>query len=271
MSYKSYHLWDLSAAFDCLDPIILCQKLKLYGFSDVAIKWYKSFLTDRTQRVKIGDSISERKDLKSGVPQGGILSPLVFVLYVSDLSKWLKFSIAGTYADDTQSSVTGKDLSVVKKELEFDAVQVLRFMASNGLIANPKKTAFVILNQKPEPVDMCEILIGKEIIVQEKSAKLLGVTFEWNQKWSEHIYGSGGLLSSLNQRLFFIRRLKNHVGLPTLLKISDSLFTSKIRYGLQLLGSVRWLESDPINQDFQAIQKCQNKLLRVLNGTKFSD
>ena len=68
-----------------------------------------------------------------------------------------------------------------------------------------------------------------------------------------------------------MRRLKNHVGLPTLLKISDSLFTSKIRYGLQLLGSVRWLESDPINQDFQAIQKCQNKLLRVLNGTKISD
>ena len=97
------------------------------------------------------------------------------------------------------------------------------------------------------------------------------MTFECNQKWSEHIYGSGGLLSSLNQRLFFIRRLKNHVGLPTLLKISDSLFTSKIRYGLQLLGSVRWLESDPINQDFQAIQKCQNKLLRVLNGTKISD
>ena len=103
---------------------------------------------------------------------------------------------------------------------------------------------------------MCEILIGKEIVIQEKSAKLLGMTFESNQKWTEHIYGSGGLLSSLNQRLFFIRRLKNHVGLQALLKISDSLFTSKIRYGLQLLGSVRWLDSDPTNQDLQALQKC---------------
>ena len=98
-------------------------------------------------------------------------------------------------------------------------------MASNGLIANPKKTAFVILNLKPESVEMCEILIGKEIVIQEKSAKLLGMRFESNQKWTEHIYGSGGLLSSLNQRLFFIRRLKNLVGLPALLKISDSLFT----------------------------------------------
>ena len=97
------------------------------------------------------------------------------------------------------------------------------------------------------------------------------MTFESNQKWTEHIYGSGGLLSSLNQRLFFIRRLKNHVGLQALLKISDSLFTSKIRYGLHLLGSVRWLDSDPTNQDLQALQKCQNKLLRVLNGSKISD
>ena len=118
---------------------------------------------------------------------------------------------------------------------------------------------------------MCEILIGKEIVIQEKSAKLLGMTFESNQNWTEHIYGSGGLLSSLNQRLFFIRRLKNHVGLQALLKISDSLFTSKIRYGLHLLGSVRWLDSDPTNQDLQALQKCQNKLLRVLNGSKISD
>ena len=61
---------------------------------------------DRSQRVKIGDSISDRKELKSGVPQGGILSPLVFVLYVSDLSKWLKHLIAGINADDTQSSVS---------------------------------------------------------------------------------------------------------------------------------------------------------------------
>ena len=77
-------LWDLSAAFDCLDPEILCMKLKYYGFDELSIKWYNSFLTGRSQRVKIGDFISSSQSLTSGVPQGGILSPLVFVLYVSD-------------------------------------------------------------------------------------------------------------------------------------------------------------------------------------------
>ena len=85
-------LWDLSAAFDCLDSDTLCKKLKFYGFADQTVRWFNSFLTDRTQRVKIGDSISSKLNLTSGVPQGGILSPLVFVLYVSDLCMWLKES-----------------------------------------------------------------------------------------------------------------------------------------------------------------------------------
>ena len=97
------------------------------------------------------------------------------------------------------------------------------------------------------------------------------MTFESNQKWSEHIYGTGGLISSLNQRLFFIQRLKNSIGHSALLKISHGLFLSKLRYGLQLLGCVRWKESDPLNKELEDLQKCQNKLLRALNGSRITD
>ena len=64
-------LWDLSAAFDCLDISILCDKLKLYGFSEITVDWFRSFLTNRTQKVKIGDTLSDSCQLHSGVPQGG--------------------------------------------------------------------------------------------------------------------------------------------------------------------------------------------------------
>ena len=106
---------------------------------------------------------------------------------------------------------------------------------------------------------------------QSHSAKLLGMTFESSQKWVEHIYGTGGLIPSLNQRLFFIRRLKNSIGPTALLKIAHGLFLSKLRYGLQLLGQVRWNSQDPLNKDLDAIQKCQNKLLRSLIGSNMSD
>ena len=155
--------------------------------------------------------------------------------------------------------------------MERDALQVMKFMASNGLIANPKKTALLILNHKFIIGEEITVKIGNEDIKQVPCAKLLGITFEGNQKWHEHIFGTGGVIASLSQRLFFIRRLKNNISQSALLKISDGIFMSKIRYGLQLLGKVRWNDSDPPCSDIDAIQKCQNKLLRILNGTRISD
>jgi hypothetical protein len=155
-------LWDLSAAFDTLDVALLCEKLTLYGFDNLAVKWFNSFLNNRTQKVKIGEAVSMAVKLTSGVPQGGILSPLIFVLYVSDLSDWLEFSKVFTYADDTSSSISGKNLQDIIRKMESDAVNVLKFMASNGLVANPKKTTLLFLNNgKIEELDL-KIKIGKE-------------------------------------------------------------------------------------------------------------
>ena len=117
-------LWDLSAAFDCLDTALLCEKLNLYGFGETEVNWFRSFLTGRSQRVKIGNSVSSRINLVSGVPQGGVLSPVLFVLYVADLEAWLLHSSAFTYADDTSTSVSDKDLEIVKAKMEEDAVQL---------------------------------------------------------------------------------------------------------------------------------------------------
>ena len=88
--------------------------------------------------------------------------------------------------------------------------------------------------------------------------------------YTDH-YGTGGLISSLNQRLFLIRRLKNSINKEQLVKVANSIFMSKIRYGLQLLGTVRLKTQDPKNQDLTAIQLIQNKLVRILNGTKLAD
>ena len=97
------------------------------------------------------------------------------------------------------------------------------------------------------------------------------MTFDDSQQWKTHIHNKGGLITSLNSRLFLIRRLKNHINKNALLKIVDGLFTSKIRYGLQLMGKVRRTEDEPKNAELMAIQKVQNKLIRMLNNTKISD
>ena len=99
----------------------------------------------------------------------------------------------------------------------------------------------------------------------------MGIKFQDNLQWKCQINGKGGLLSALNSRLYIIRRLQSHLSKKAVLKIVDGLFTSKLRYGLQLYGKVRSKESDPECVDFRAIQLIQNNLLRSLNWSKIKD
>ena len=114
------------------------------------------------------------------------------------------------------------------------------------LSANAKKTKFIILNNKKNKTnaETISINVGSEVITQEKIAKLLGITMDDLQKWHSQIYGKGGLLSSLNSRLFMIKRLRNEINRESLIKIADSLYTSKLRYGLGLFGKIRWRDDE---------------------------
>ena len=265
-------LWDLSAAFDTLSADIFCQKLKAYGFDQSSRSWFMSFLSGRSQKVKVGGKLSKSKEIETGVPQGGILSPIIFIIYGADLEDWLRHSLALTYADDTSTSVKGKTIEEVLAKLEEDAGLILRFMASNGLVANPTKMAFMMLNSnRKKDESPLEIHIGNALVKQESSAKLLGVKIEDNQKWKEQVSGSGGVIKSLNKRLFFIRRLKKQVDESRLTKVVDSIWTSKLRYGIQLYAKVRTSSECPSSKVMEDLQKTQNKLVRTLENVRIKD
>ena len=265
-------VWDLSAAYDTLCPTLFCEKLKIYGFDKNACNWFMSFLTGRSQRVKIGTAISESVKLISGVPQGGILSPIIFIIYGADMEEWVKESCIFNYADDTESSCKDKDEQVVMRKLEEDATNILEFMASNGLVANPTKTVFMMLNnKKKENEGTRKITVGDHQIQESKSTKLLGMQIDNDQKWKSHFCGKGGLLSALNQRLFMVKRMSNHISKKNLHRIVDSLWTSKLRYGLQLCTEVRLTEEQPKSQLVTMVQRAQNKMLRVLDGARIVD
>ena len=263
-------LWDLSAAFDTLDCDGLCDKLALFGIQPRSVRWIRSFLTGRSQMVKVGNHLSKAKPVTTGVPQGGVLSPLIFVLFVSDLQDWLSHSTAPTYADDTSTGTSSTTVEDTLEKMEEDAHQVLKYMASNGLVANPNKTSFLVLNYK-KTFPPLRLKIGGEEVVREETATLLGIQFQDNQKWKTQIQGKGGVISSLNSRIYMLRRLKSHLSTKSILKLVDGLFMSKIRYVLQLYGKVRMTAEDAVNGDIQALQKSQNDLLRMLNGTSAKD
>ena len=130
-------------------------------------------------------------ELVSGVPQGGILSPIVFTLYTSDMELWLKHSGLFNFADDTTTDSKGKVKADIKKKLEEDANTVLSFMASNGLVANQSKTEFLLLDEKnnSEP-SLTEVRVGNATINRTDHTKLLGIQIEESQEWNKHINNS---------------------------------------------------------------------------------
>jgi hypothetical protein len=177
--------------------------------------------------------------------------------------------VAHTYADDTKSSVTGKSIEEVKVKLETDAIEVLKFMASNGLKANSDKTTLMIINYKSE--ENVEIQIDNSKVTQEKSAKLLGIMVEDNLKWNNQIRGKGGVIPALNTRLYLIKRMKNKINVDRLRKVANSIWSSKLRYGLQLYAKVRMNLQDQLNPNIEKLQVAQNKLARVLENVNLSD
>jgi hypothetical protein len=176
-------MFDLSAAFDLLDHGILLRKLTNLNFSPHSVKWISSFMSERVQQVQIGSSISPKRQLEVGVPQGSVLSPLLFLLYISDVQEWVAEATIHGYADDTMLSMSSHNMNSLTVGLETAADKVLTYMADNELVANPKKTKFLLMRGKhhkkwPETT----IRVGGDSVKESTHERLLGVTVSNNLK-----------------------------------------------------------------------------------------
>ena len=115
------------------------------------------------------------------------------------------------------------------------------------------------------------ITINNCLVERSTSTKLLGLTIDEKQNWKEQIEGSNGLVNALNYRTFTLRRIKNQIPRNELIKVVQSLWMSKMRYGLQFNSRVRTNPSDPVNQNMKAVQVSQNKMLRMIDGVSLKD
>ena len=153
--------------------------------------------------LKIGKEILSPRKLRSGVPQGSIISLIIFTIYCADLKEWVRHSKLLNYADNTGTSNSSQEIQQIIENLEEHASNILQFMASNGLVANLSKTESMMLNNKSNET-IRKIKVGMAEVQEVKSAKLLSITMENYQKWRSHFWGKKRLLQSLNQRLIGI-------------------------------------------------------------------
>lgn len=264
-------LADLSAAFDTLTWETLLAKMKLYGLDDLAIKWFTSFLTGRTQAVQIGQETSQDIALSKGSPQGSLLSPLLFIIYVADLPLWIGKASAYSYADDTSLSVVGRSLEEVKGKAEAEVDRLMQFMAANSLVANPDKSGLLVVKGRGKRGSSeVSLKIGEHQLRESKTEKLLGLRISSDLKWREHMAGKGGICSAIRSGIFAIRRLMEVLPRRCLARVADSLILSKVRYGLEVYGTLRLTEEgQPV--EAKRVQVLLNDLMRLLTGTLKKD
>ena len=177
---------DLSKAFDCLPHGLLVAKLRAYGLDLPACELMGSYLSGRKQRVKIAGSRSQWHSLEKGVPQGSILGPLLFNIFINDMFHFIEKCSLYNFADDNSLSNTATTLNEIKCNLQHDSKICISWFDQNGMEANPSKFQLMVISSRPTG-DIQLDINDSVSITSESSVKALGVFIDNRLTFNEHI------------------------------------------------------------------------------------
>ena len=177
---------DVSKAFDCLPHCLTICKLFAYGLSREACTLIASYLFQRKQRVKIGNIKSEWGEINKGVPQGSILGPLMFNIFLNDLFYFVKEGNMYNYADDNSISVSHKELTNLSRQLQTEAEVTVQWFFDNAMEANPTKFQGLLLKGNKQASEFSVSIRGQDIEFS-KSITALGICIDENLTFDEHV------------------------------------------------------------------------------------
>ena len=273
---------DISKAFDSVDHSILINKLEHYGIRGIALDWFKSYLSNRELYVSVDGSSSHKYILKYGVPQGSVLGPILFLIYINDVvnsSDKLAFSM---FADDT-ALILKVDCTQYDEQIRTELHKVMNWFDANMLLLNIDKTKYLYFGPEYNTIKALHSavpdLLYKKCLddsfnqPENNDVKYLGVIFDNNLKFDKQIHSTSMKVSRMVGILWQCRDL--HI--EAKLTIYHSLVASYLNYGILIWGShlsknlVGRFSLDHVPTHLKKLNTAHNKVIRAVNGLKKYD
>ena len=255
---------DLKKAFDTVDHDILLRKLRAYGIRGKAGDWFQSYLNNRKQFCSLNGQQSKARDVTCGIPQGSCLGPLLFIIYLNDLEKCLKFSRASIYADDTSITIAWDDVAKLVEDAHQELSNLSEWMRVNKLSPNPKKTEFMVIGHplKTKNLDLPEVLkLNASDIKRVDKTKSLGLIIDEKLNWDEQFKRTKGKMSG---GLVALKKLKNIVPQSQLCNVYHALIESHLRYGDVIWGGLS-------KTKLAALQRLQDRACSIISNARIKD
>lgn len=251
---------DLSKAFDSISHDILFQKLQSIGVSGVPLELIRNYLRDREQVVYVSGTFSNPKTINIGVPQGSILGPLLFLIYINDLPQCLAHSSCILYADDTTILTTDKDVDSMLFKLNTDLINIVKWFNKNKLNINAKKSNFVVFSSPNRIIPRNpSVFVSDTQIHSTSSTMFLGVKLDEHLKFNSHV------LELTRKAAYAIRiflKVRPFFRFEILLSLYYAFFHSNIIYCISSWGNT-------YATHLSAIQHLQNQALRIITFSGF--
>ena len=250
---------DFSKAFDTVNRNILLRKLSNYGINGLPLRLLSSYLSDRTQAVRIGNILSPFKEINLGLPQGSVLAPLLFVIYINDLPLLSDLFSVTLYADDSTLVFKHSEFDPLIRSCNSGLELFLTWCRANRLSINIDQTYYMIFSNKIEQNIQPGIILNNVVLKRKSSVCFLGVELDDKFKFNCHI---NYICKKIAKSTGILHRLRDYLPMKTLIGLYYSFIYSYLNYCILVWGGTS-------QSHIQPLEIIQRKCIRIINKSHY--
>ena len=244
---------DLKRAFETIDRELLIKKMKLNGFDNEVISWFSSFLTNRTQCTKFNEFMSSKLANAIGIPQGSVLSCILFILFINDIKSVIKYCDINFFADDGLIQIICDDLNEGLEKINSDLCRVHEYLCHSRLSLNISKTKFMVISNR-QNLGLVDVKIGDTSLERVTEFKYLGAVLDDRLTFNRF---TEEICKKINKKFYVFKRCESKLNFSS----KFLFYTSLIQPHIDTIGSILFM----LNQSqISRIQLIQNRFMRTI-------